>query len=230
MDVFWEKLPSAAVNGAPALPAPEVNGHAFNGKLLQEKPAFNKSNPFPARLLKKVLLNKPGSSKEVWHHELSLDGSGLSYEVGDALGVMPANCPVLVESLLSALRSDGDAIIEVGEFKMPAREAFASHLDITKPSQDLLEGVAKRAPDSELAALLAPEKREDLKKWLWGRDVLDVIKQLKTPLAIAEFLPLFRKLAPRLYSISSSPKAHPEEVHLTVSAVRYENLGRDRRS
>jgi len=230
MDALWEKLPPPnAVNGAPASPAPEVNGHALNGKLVQERATFNKSNPFPARLLKKVLLNKPGSSKEVWHHELSLAGSGLAYEVGDALGVMPANCPMLVKSVLSALCAGDDEIVEVGEFKMPVREAFAHHLDICKPSQDLLEAVARRVPGSELAALLAPEKRDDLKNWLWGRDVLDVIKLLETPLIMAELVPLLRKLVPRLYSISSSPKAHPDEVHLTVSAVRYENLGRARK-
>jgi len=227
MDAFWEKLPSAS--GANGVVTHEVNGHALNGKLLQDKPTFSKTNPFPARLLRKVLLNKPGSSKEVWHHELSLAGSGLAYEVGDALGVIPANCPALVESLLAALCTDGDEIVEVGGAKFTLREAFAVHFDITKPSHDLLEAVAKRAPDSELAAVLAPEQREDLKKWLWGRDVLDVIKLLKNPLAVAEFLPLLRKLAPRLYSISSSPKAHPDEVHLTVSAVRYETCGRARK-
>jgi len=105
MDALWEKLPPPnAVNGAPASPAPEVNGHALNGKLVQERATFNKSNPFPARLLKKALLNKPGSSKEVWHHELSLAGSGLAYEVGDALGVMPANCPMLVKSVVRPVR------------------------------------------------------------------------------------------------------------------------------
>jgi sulfite reductase (NADPH) flavoprotein alpha-component len=76
--------------------------------------------------------------------------------------------------------------------------------------------------------LLAPERREDLKKWIFGRDVLDTLRLLPEPLTLAELLPLLRRLAPRLYSISSSPKAHPGEVHLTVSAVRYESYGRQR--
>ena len=85
------------------------------------------------------------------------------------------------------------------------------------------------APLAELAALLAPEKREDLKKWLWGRHVIDLLDLLPAPLPVAEFIPLLKKLAPRLYSISSSPKAHPGEVHLTVGAVRYESHGRVRK-
>jgi sulfite reductase (NADPH) flavoprotein alpha-component len=80
-----------------------------------------------------------------------------------------------------------------------------------------------------LAALLAPEKREDLKKWLWGRHVIDLLNMLPAPMPVGEFIPLLKKLAPRLYSISSSPKAHPGEVHLTVGAVRYESHGRERK-
>jgi len=83
--------------------------------------------------------------------------------------------------------------------------------------------------NAELAALLAPERRDDLKKWLWGRQVIDLLAMLPGPMPVAEFIPLLKKLTPRLYSISSSPKAHPGEVHLTVGAVRYESHGRVRK-
>jgi sulfite reductase (NADPH) flavoprotein alpha-component len=73
------------------------------------------------------------------------------------------------------------------------------------------------------------ERAADLKKWVHGRDVLDLLQLLPAPISLAEFLLLLRKLAPRLYSISSSPKAHPGEVHLTVSAVRYESFNRRRK-
>jgi sulfite reductase (NADPH) flavoprotein alpha-component len=226
VDGLWEKLVPGA-NGANGVHttnghAPQTNGHAA-------KCAFDKSNPFPAKLLKNVLLNKPGSVKEVRHYELSLEGSGLTYEAGDALGIVPANCPALVDELLALLGCTGDEVVPVGDATLPFREALTRHFDICKPSQELLAAVAIRAPNSELAPLLVADRRDDLKKWLWGRDVQDIVRFAGKSFAPAELAPLLRKLAPRLYSISSSPKAHPGEVHLTVSAVRYESFGRGRK-
>ena len=227
VDGLWDKLQSSppAKNGA------VTNGHAAhtNGHVVTANAGFGKSNPFPARLLKNVLLNKPGSVKEVRHYELSLEGSGLTYEAGDALGVVPVNCPALVDEMLAVLGCAGTEMVSVDDTGMSLREALTRHLDMCKPSQELLAAVAKHAPDSEIASLLAPERREELKKWLWGRDVQDVLRLAGKSLSPAELAPLLRKLSPRLYSISSSPKAHPGEVHLTVSAVRYESFGRGRK-
>ena len=189
----------------------------------------DKSNPFPARLLKNVLLNQAASSKEVRHYEISLAGSGLTYEAGDALGVVPVNCHELVDDLLAALKCTGDEPVKIGETEMPVREAFTRHFEITKPTQELITVIGERGFASGLSPLLAPERRDDLKRWIFGRDVLDVIGLLPAPMPLAELLPLLRKLSPRLYSISSSPKTHPGEVHLTISAVRYESHGRPRK-
>jgi sulfite reductase (NADPH) flavoprotein alpha-component len=222
LDGLWAKLGGAEskASGSP------VNGH---NKSVEEKLVYDRNNPFPARLLRNVLLNKPGSGKEVRHYEIQLEGSGLDYQVGDALGVVPANCADLVDNLLSALRWKGDETISVGESNLPAREALTRHFDITLPSRDLLVAIAEAAPNTELSSLLDPERTAELKKWLRGRDVLDIIGLLPTPLPAEEIVKLLRKLTPRLYSISSSPKAHPGEVHLTVSALRYESLGRGRK-
>ena len=226
VDSLWDKLQSApSVNGV------TTNGHAAhtNGHAVEAKTGFGKSNPFPAKLLKNILLNKPGSVKEVRHYELSLEGSRLTYEAGDALGVVPVNCPALVAEMLTVLGCVGDEAVSVDGTNVSVREALTRHLDMCKPSQGLLSAVAGRAPGGELAALLAPERRDALMKWLWGRDVQDIIRLAERPFSSAELVPLLRKLAPRLYSISSSPKAHPGEVHLTVSAVRYESFGRGRK-
>jgi sulfite reductase (NADPH) flavoprotein alpha-component len=231
VDGLWQTLQSApSANGA-ATNGVTTNGHAphANGHAVAAKSAFGKSNPFPARLLKNVLLNKPGSVKEVRHYEISLEGSGLTYEAGDALGVVPVNCPALVDEMLAVVGCAGDEVVAVSSSNISMREALTRHLDMCKPSQELLAAVAAHAPGSELAALLVPERRDDLKKWLWGRDVQDVIRLAEKPFSPVELVPLLRKLAPRLYSISSSPKAHPGEVHLTVSAVRYESFGRGRK-
>ena len=226
VDGLWEKLTpganGAATNGHANGHSASTNGHHTNS-------AFSKTNPFPARLLKNVLLNKPGSAKEVRHYEISLTGSGLTYEAGDALGIVPVNCPALVEEMLAALSCTGTESVSVSNTEMPLSEALTRHLELCKPSPDLLAAVAARSPISELAPLLAPERRDDLKKFTWGRDVLDLLRLVDQPFSHLELVPLLRKLAPRLYSISSSPKAHPDEVHLTVSAVRYESFGRGRK-
>ena len=235
---FWAKL-GDNVGQASRLPIergsassqPSLNGHSPTTSAgAGETPAllYDKANPFPARLLKNVLLNQPGSAKEVRHYEISLAGSNLAYEVGDALAVIPTNCPALVGDVLAALKFTGDELVKLGDAELPLRAALTTQLDITKPPIDLLKAVAAREPAGELAALLAPERAADFKKWLFGRGVIDLLPALAGALAPDAFVKLLRKLSLRLYSISSSPKAHPGEVHLTVSAVRYESFGRKR--
>ena len=192
---------------------------------------YSRKNPFPARLLANRLLNAEGSGKEVRHFEISLEGSGLEYEVGDALGVIPINCNELVAEVLTALGCDGEEAVKLSDgAETSLRLALALHYDITRPSSDLLKAVVERgAAGGELASLLDLERRDDLKRWLWGREVIDVIAGLATKFTPTEFIALLKKLQPRLYSISSSPKAHPGEVHLTIGAVRYETHGRSRK-
>ncbi len=221
IDGLWEKLGGTALSSTAA---------AGNGHLAPVKPSgFDKENPFPARLLKNILLNQPGSSKEVRHYEINLAGSGLTYEAGDALGVVPVNCPELVDDLLTALKCKGDEPVKIDGAERSLREVLTKHFDITKPTPELIAIVGERGFASGLSPLLAPDRRDDLKRWIFGRDVLDVIGLLPAPMPVAELLPLLRRLSPRLYSIASSPKAHPGEVHLTVSAVRYESHGRPRK-
>ena len=151
IDGLWEKLvgqasrlsltsdSNAAVNGGA-----QTNGTGH--KLLETGATpvlqFTKSNPFPAKLLKNILLNKPGSAKEVRHYEISLDGGGLAYEAGDALGVAPVNCPDLVDEIIAALKCGPDANVAVGDAALPLREALLRHLDITKPSRVSTPGSA----------------------------------------------------------------------------------------
>lgn len=189
---------------------------------------WSKRNPFPARLLTNRVLTGPGSGKEVRHFEISLEGSGLEYEVGDALGVMPANCPDLVTDLLGALGCDGEEAVPTPDgAETSLRLALSQHYDITRPSQDFLH--AASAYHAELAALLDPDRKDELKKWLWGREIIDVVMEMSPKFSVGDFVAKLKKLQPRLYSISSSPKAHPGEVHLTVGAVRYESYGRGRK-
>ncbi len=224
----WTSAVFAALSENTAKVIPAAAAELTGETLVPPSVGYDRKHPFPSPLLKNVQLSLAGSAKDVRHFELGLAGSGLSYEVGDALGVFPSNCPLLVSELLITLGCDGEEAVKAGTAELPLRLALTQHYDITKPSNDLLVAAAKRAPGGELAALLAPERKDELKKWLYGREVMDVLLGLGQSFTAAEFVALLKKLAPRLYSISSSIKAHPDEVHLTVSAIRYAAHGRER--
>ena len=228
LDGLWKKL-GASVGQASSLSSSGSAHTQINSTGETPVPLYSKTHPFPARLLKNLPLNGDGSAKEVRHYEIALGGSGLAYEVGDALGVLPTNCDALVAEVLAALGATGDEPVVIENVVVPLRLALAQNFELGKPTSELLAEIGKRASASELAPLLAPDKTDDLKKWLYGRDVLDVLLLAPKSISVAELLPLLRKMSPRLYSISSSPKAHPGEVHLTVGAVRYEKHGRHRK-
>jgi sulfite reductase (NADPH) flavoprotein alpha-component len=193
--------------------------------------SFSRQNSFPSRLITNRRLNAPGSAKETRHFELALQDSGLNYEVGDALGVLPTNCPALVDEILRALDCDGEeAVKDPQGAETSLRGALLRHYQITKPTPALLRRLVERSGDAELSALLDPSRKADLDQFLYGREVVDFLGKLPSvKLPPAEFISLLAKLQPRLYSIASSPKAHPGEVHLTVAAVRYESHGRTRK-
>jgi len=205
-------------------------GPVAKGATTTKAVAYTKENPFPAPLLVNRVLTGKGSDKDTRHFEIGLEGSGLSYEVGDALGVQPTNWPEYVEDLLKVLGCKGDEMAPVPKGgSAPLREAFLAHYDITKPPRSLIEAVAEKSGDSNLKRMLTPEGSADLDKYLWGREIIDLPREFpKAKFSAEEFVRLLKKLAPRLYSIASSLKAHPNEVHLTVAVVRYESHGRKR--
>ena len=152
----------------------------------EEEDPYTKKNPFPALLLANGRLNGKESAKDTRHIAFSLEGSGLSYEVGDALGVFPANCPDVVARVMEAHRLDPGAVVPLPDGgEAPLGEALVRHYEIRT--------LVGKAPEKEAPA--------------------------------AEFVRGLRKLQPRLYSIASSVKAHPEEVHLCVGRVEYQKDG-----
>jgi len=190
---------------------------------------YTKKNPFPAPLLERVNLNGKGSAKETWHLEFSLEGSGLTYEPGDALGVIPQNCPQYVGELLRASGLDGDELVRIGDEKVALRASLLRNLDVTNLSRPMLDKYLQQAENKDLEKLLE-SGNDAIKEYLWGRQMIDVLEEFPIKGLKAQGLAdLFRKLPPRLYSIASSMKAHPDEVHLTVAAVRYNTHGRARK-
>ena len=222
----WPVMESAATALAP-IAAPAIEEKKADAH--EAAPAkWSRNNPFPALLKTNRRLNKAGSAKDTRHFEIVLEGSGLSYEVGDALGVMPKNDPVLVEELLAALGFNGDEQVKDANGKDSAlHEALVSTFVITQAPPSLIKSAAEKANNAELLGLLTPDKKKELDAWLWGKDIVDVLRAcVGAKFTVTEFTGFLRKMQPRLYSISSSPKAHPGEVHLTIGAVRYEGGGR----
>ncbi len=192
---------------------------------------FGKKNPFPAETLENLLLNGEGSSKETIHVEFSLEGSGLTYEPGDALAVLPVNAPDVVKAIIQAAKLVGNEEIEV---KSVGRKLLADALredyDITALSRAVLTKLAEAADSTTLRELLGEDAKERLKSYNDGREIIDALVDFAPNGLSAESLAsIFRKLPPRLYSIASSPLAHENEVHLTVAAVRYDTHGRPRK-
>ncbi|WP_309399213.1 sulfite reductase subunit alpha [Cerasicoccus maritimus] len=211
---------TAANSATQSLPAP-VDG----------KPeGYSRKNPFPGKLLNNYVLNKEGSGKEIRHVEICLDGSGLEYEAGDALGVSPINCKDLVEEILAASGFSGSepAPNPLGG-EVTLREALAELYDITNLSKLFLANLAPYAQSEKLNELLAGGSGE-IDTYIAGRQIIDALLDFPGKWDTAlDFVEMFKKQAARLYSISSSPKAHPGQVHLTVGAVRYETHGRKRK-
>jgi len=198
---------------------------------------YHKDHPFPAKLKENRLLNKPGSHKETRHLVIDISGSDLHYKVGDSLGVFPANRTSEVDEIIHRLGVSGNEAVSPVMLKLPApiplRDALTSRLALAKPTRKILETIAAKATDdgdkAKLAVLLAPEGKDQLAGYLEDREYIDLLCEYPSAkLTPQELVDHMRKLMPRLYSIASSSKPFPHEVHLTVAIVRYETNHRSR--
>jgi sulfite reductase (NADPH) flavoprotein alpha-component len=194
-------------------------------------PPYSRKNPFPATLLVNRKLNLEGSEKETRHYEFSLAGSGMQYEVGDSMGVFVHNNEQLVEDLLRALHFSGDEQVKNKEGEIfSIREGLLKHYHITQPSKQFLEAIATRSQDSgELSGLMHPDRKNELEHYLWGLEIIDfLLDHPSIRFTPDELVLTLRKLQPRLYSVASSIKAFPEQVHFVIASVRYQSHGRKR--
>ncbi len=192
---------------------------------------YSRDDPFPARVLHVEALTGPDSAKDVRAVALELSGSGLHYEAGDALGLYPENCAELVEEILEALGATGEEPVVTPESRIvPMRVALSLAYDITRVGEAFLNVLATSAGDENEAKTLQELADEDALDWLRGRDVLDVLRSFRSfQGAPEEIVAALQPLQPRLYSIASSQKAFPSEVHLTVGVVRYQAAERARK-
>ncbi|OBK19551.1 bifunctional nitrate reductase/sulfite reductase flavoprotein subunit alpha [Mycobacterium asiaticum] len=195
---------------------------------------YSKKSPLVTDLIRNTTLSRPRSAKDVRQLVFDLPDETVSYQAGDALGVWPHNNDALVEEWLTRTGLDGHTEVEVaGHGSMSLRTALTDRFEIAHLSPDLLRFVRERTIDAhaagQLADLMKPENKAALADWMWGRQSVDLLAQAPVAASVDEWLAVLKPLQPRLYSISSSPKEHPGEIHLTVSPVRYNFRGIARR-
>ena len=202
-------------------PAPTAAGHAAK---------YTRNNPYHSTVLENDLLTAPGSEKETRHIKLSLE-EGMEYTPGDAVGIIPENRTDAVAEVLNALSFTGaERVLDHYKVEIGLDEALHTRLAIGKLTRGSITQLAKLAPDHVLLRSLAgQENKARAEEYCWGREFVDLAHDCKG--AIREPQQLFQilqRLTPRMYSIASSQKLHPENVQTTVRVVRYESHGRER--
>ncbi|MFT4014891.1 MAG: sulfite reductase flavoprotein subunit alpha [Paracoccus sp. (in: a-proteobacteria)] len=189
------------------------------------KPGYSRKAPYAARLAVNRRLSGERSAKEIRHYEFDLGGSGLAYEAGDALGVVPVNDPALVTAILDHTGAGAETLV-AGQDR-PLGALLSDAFEIVTPSREMVAAIGARAEDEELSHVLAGGDREALDAWLWDRDLLDLLRMLPKGDMDADTLTgLLKPLQHRAYSISSSPNEAPGSVHLTVASMRWNAQGR----
>lgn len=189
-----------------------------------EETVYSRTSPFNAEVLENINLNGSGSNKETRHLELSLEGSNFEFEPGDCLGIYPKNDPNLVEKIIEELNWDPEESVQInkqGENRS-LREALNTNFEISRLTMPLLQKAGEIFNNDSLKKLLKSEKKEEQKEYIHGRDLFDLVKDYPpNNIGPGELVEILRKIPARLYSITSSYKANPDEVHLAIGLVKY---------
>ena len=188
--------------------------------------SWSRKNPYEAIISYNTLLSGPNSNKEIIHYEIDLGDSGLKYEVGDSLSIIPRNKQLLVDQIIERLHTSKDFIPSGHEIDIENLLKFK--FEILTPTKRLIEYVEKIAEHSELSLILEKKDSKALDDFKWGMDVLDFMNlNPKVDFIVEKFLDLLKPLQHRTYSISSSINKYDNKVHLTISSVRWKNKKRD---
>lgn len=198
---------------------------------MTEKPKFNIKNPLLACLKVNKDLTEKCDAKHTAHYEISLENSGLEYLPGDSLAVLPNNNPELVNEIINQLGFSGDEMVtDPKKQEVSLRQALTETCVITQPDKKFLTLLSEKLdPQPDWVEFLNIEKKKELADYLWGKEIIDFLEEYpEAKFEAQEFVGVLRKLNVRLYSISSSLAAKPDEVHLTVATVEYESNGKQR--
>lgn len=190
---------------------------------------IDQRHPFRAGIIENFVLTGRGSSKETRHVEMSLAGSGLKFEPGDALGIIPRNDPKLVEALLETLNLSPDAEVTIRDEKSDLGRALAEEYEITVGTTRFINQWAELTGAEDLCALRGKEQAGPRSEFLLNNHVIDIVRRYPVDGVDPEaFIAGLRTMRPRLYSVASSLSFAPDEVHLTVATVRFELNGEPR--
>ncbi|MFH4612829.1 assimilatory sulfite reductase (NADPH) flavoprotein subunit [Vibrio alginolyticus] len=181
---------------------------------------YNKQNPYTATLLTCQKITGRDSGKDVRHIEIDLEGSGLTYQPGDALGVWFENSSELANAILGKVGLSGVETVDVDGESLSIHSALVSKYEITTSNPQLITKFAELSGSKKLQKLV--EDKDKLREYSANTQIVDVLAEKKTKLTADELIGLLRRLTPRLYSIASSQEEVDEEVHLTVALVEYE--------
>jgi len=190
------------------------------GQAAHSTSQYSKQNPYTATLLTSQKITGRDSGKDVRHIEIDLDGSGLTYQPGDALGVWFENSIELVSAILKQVGLTGDEVVEVDGDSTSLQKALIEKYEITSANPQLVTQYAELSGSKKLEKLATD--KDKLRQYSANTQVIDVLSEKKAKLTAEQLVGLLRRLTPRLYSIASSQSEVDEEVHLTVGVVEYQ--------
>ncbi len=218
---------SFLMNLMPAEPVavPEVSTEiAGKPEVSEASPEYSKKKPYLATVLEKVKITGSGSDKEVFHLELSLGDSGITYEPGDSVGIFAQNPGSLVDKIIHHAGFDPEKMIDLEIGEVSIKDALSHHFEITILTYDIIKKYYEKTKNPQIEKLMKDDKLLD--EYLFGHDVLDLLEDFPYEWNANKLIEILRPLPPRLYSISSSQEYVGDEVHVTVSVVRYERKNR----
>ena len=224
-DVDYEEAASSWINNIMPMLGSSSNSSELPLDVKAKKNSWNRKNPFSAVLSTNKLLSKSGSGKEIRHFEVDISDSGIQYEAGDVINIIPVNAPDLVQSIITRLGVKSSFIPE--NKNQSIESLFTSSYEISTPSKNLVAYIEDKIGDKELTSVVKSSNKDMLSEYLWGKDILDLLTiDPNYQFNIDDILSNLKSLQHRAYSISSSPKKYPDSIHMTISAVRWNNNDR----
>ncbi|ART82221.1 sulfite reductase [NADPH] flavoprotein, alpha-component [Oceanisphaera profunda] len=187
---------------------------------------YNKKHPFAAELLTNQAIVGRDSDRDVRHFEISLEGSDLSYQPGDALGVWFSNDEQVVDALLAQAGVDAASEVIVDEQSVTIREALINSYELTQGYASFVQSYSELTDAPKLRALV--DDKAALREYCANHQILDIAREQQGALTAEQLQASLRRLTPRLYSIASSQAEVEDEVHLTVGVVRFDQDGEAR--
>ncbi|WP_299518963.1 assimilatory sulfite reductase (NADPH) flavoprotein subunit [uncultured Serinicoccus sp.] len=216
LDVFEPELTAVTPAGGTVVQMPGLAAAAPT--------AYSRRSPFLAEIGEVQKITGRTSTKDVRHVEISLEGSGLTYQPGDSLGVFFRNDPEAVDAVLQVLDLDGTQEVTLGETTRTLRDALLDDLELTQSYPGFVQRYAEAAGLATLAEMA--QDKAALRSFLEERQIYDILHEHPAPVGAQQLVDALRKMQPRLYSIASSQREVEDEVHLTVGVLEWDGFGR----